>query len=330
MSTRSRVRSFGLPVAIVAAVVLAGSALAQITPVRVLGGKPQQSLGFANGTWVAWTSRPNSTKAQTLSTAFARPVADGSKITLNAENTQGFTGGFDPGTNTVIYQQIDLSAEKNASDLYFYDLDTQTRTAVTDVNTKRWEWAPRISSGHILFDVDYRRNHVWHTAIELYDRTAATTTTLGTWRTGRFYPPTGAVGDTYATWTVCSSSCTAYIYDIATATTSEIPTKNDRPEYAPVVDEANARVYYVRSGKMSCGHHAVILRLPVTDLSQTPTKIAAMPDGVDIDDAMSLAPDSSTGGSDLLFSRVVCRNSNEDVYELTDVGAVPDGSGTAS
>jgi hypothetical protein len=331
MSAHPRVRAFGVSVlGIVATLLLAGSALAQITPVLVIGGKAQQSLGFANQTWVAWTSRANSTQHQTLSKAFARRLAGGSSIRLNPKNTQGFTGGFDPGTNTIIYQQIDLSARTNPSDLYFYDLDTQTRAPVTEVNTKRWEWGPRISSGYILYNLDYRTNRVWHTAIELYDRSAGTTTRLASWPTGKFNPPTGRVGETYATWTLCSSSCSAYVFDIATMTTSEIPTRDLRPQYAPVVDETNARVYYVRSAKMSCGHKVVMLRLPVADLSQTPTKIVAMPEGIDIDSTMSLATDPSTGGTDLLFSRIICRNSNEDVYEMVNVGSVPDGSITSS
>ena len=327
MSRHPRLRASSVPVvAAVATLLLTGSALAQITPTLVIGGKAQQSLGFANQTWVAWTSRANSTKHQTLSNAFARPLAGGSRIRLNAQNTQGFTGGFDPGTDTVIYQQIDLSARTNPSDLYFYDLDTQTRTSITEVNTRRWEWGPRISSSYILYNLDYRKNQVWRTAIELYDRSAGTRTRLTSWRTGKFNPPTGAVGETYATWTLCSSSCSAYVYDIATATTSEIPTRKDRPQYAPVVDETNASVSYVRSATMSCGRKVVILRVPVLDPSQTPTRILAMPDGIDIDATMSLAPDPSTGGSDLLFSRVVCRNLNEDVYELADVGSLSDGS----
>jgi hypothetical protein len=317
------VRSSVLPLAIVVTVLLAGSAMAAITPVRLIGGKAQQSGGYANATWVAWTARANSADVQSVSNAFARPIAGGTAIQLNAANTQGFTGGFDPGTDTVIYQQIDMSARTNASDLYFYDLDTQVRTPVPGVNTKRWEWGPRISAGYILFDVDYRENRKWHTAVELYDRSAGTTIKLGTWGISRYYAPTGAVGERYATWTLCSSTCSAYVYDIATATTAVIPATNGRPQYAPVVDETNGRVYFVRSGTGGCGRHVVMLRLPVADLSATPTRIVAMPEGVDIDDSMSLAPGAASG-VDLLFSRIACRSSNIDVYELPDVGSVPD------
>ncbi len=317
------VRSSALPLAIAVTVLLAGSAMAAITPVRVIGGKAQQSGGYANSTWVAWTSRANSTRAQSVSNAFAMPIAGGTAIQLNAANTQGFTGGFDPGTNTVIYQQVELSARTNASDLYFYDLDTQTRTPVPGVNTKRWEWGPRISAGYILFDVDYRKNRRWRTAVELYDRSATTTVRLASWSVRRYYVPTGAVGERYATWTLCSLTCSAYVYDIVTATTTVIPTRNGRPQYAPVVDETNDRVYFVRSGTGGCGRHVVMLRLPVADLSATPTRIVAMPDGVDVDNPMSLTP-SAENGIDLLFSRIVCRTSNIDVYELPDVGSVPD------
>ncbi|HEX2425069.1 MAG TPA: hypothetical protein VHM47_04210 [Actinomycetota bacterium] len=141
-----RVHSFGLPLAVVVTVVLTGSVLAAVTPVLLIGGRPQQSDGYANSTWVAWTSRANSMNAHSVSNAFARPIAGGTAIQLNAANTQGFTGGLDPGTNTVIFQQVDLSARTNPSGLYFYDLDTQMRTPVPGVNTKRWEWGPRISA----------------------------------------------------------------------------------------------------------------------------------------------------------------------------------------
>ncbi len=262
--------------------------------------------------------------AQSVSNAFAKPIAGGTAIQLNAANTQGFTGGLDPGTNTVIYQQVDLSARTNPSGLYFYDLDTQMRTPVPGVNTKRWEWGPRISAGYILFDVDYRKNGKWRTAVELHDRSTGVTIDLATWAISRYYVPTGAVGERYATWTRCSSTCSVYVYDIATKTTMVIPTKDGRPQYAPVVDETNGRVYFVRSGKGGgCGRHVVVLRLPVVDLSAAPTRIVAMPDGVDIDDSMSLA--SRVGsGIDPLFSRIVCNTANIDVHELPDVGSVPD------
>jgi hypothetical protein len=81
---------------------------------------------------------------------------------------------------------------------------------------------------------------------------------------------------------------------------------------------------FVRSGKGGgCGRQVVVLRLPVADVSAAPTRIVAMPDGVDIDDSMSLA--SRVGsGIDLLFSRIVCDTANIDVYELPDIGSVPD------
>jgi hypothetical protein len=314
----SRARTLSIPLAIAVTVLLAGSAMATIAPTEVIGGRAQQYLGFANTTWVAWTAQPNSTYAQTIPTAFARPLAGGTTVRLNAINTDGFTGGFDPGTNTVIYQQVDLSATTNRSDLYFYDLDTDARTPIVEVNSARWEWGPRISASYILFGLDYRKNGQWRSSVELYDRAAMTTSRLGSWRTSRYAVGTGSVGDTYATWTVCSATCLAYVYDADTATASVIPSPNGRPQYAPVVDETSARVYFVRSATMSCGRRVRILRLPLADLSAAPTEIRALPDGIDVDGM------SSAGGFDLLFSRVVCRTSDEDVYRLPAVDTVPD------
>jgi hypothetical protein len=302
------------------AVMLLGmaTALATVTPHEVIGGNGFQTLPFANSENIVWTS--NSSAHPKHYNAYARPRSGGSAVRINADGTEGFTGGFDPTTNTVIYQQI----ENGSSDLYWYDLDTSTRSVVTGVNSKRWEWSPRVSTSYILFERDYRKSGTWYTSIYLFDRGTSTTLLLGTWAEHKYYVRTGSVGETYATWTVCTSKrCFAHLHTIATQTTQRIPTKNKRLQYAPAVDEANTSVYFVRSGA-ACGATVRILRLPADDLSAAPTKIVALPTGIYAGDTMSLAPNTDGVDQDLLFERATCDPFTSDAYQADAVNTVPD------
>jgi Tol biopolymer transport system component len=306
------------PLALLASLLTATAALATVSPVKVVVDKGWQESPFANGTYVAWTS--NSEKHPKIWNAFARPLSGGSRIRLNAGGTKGFTGGFDPGTDSVIYQQVD----GGRSDIYLYDLDTAIRTKVEGVSSDRWEWSPRISSSFILFNRDYRKNGNSYTSNYLYDRTTGTTRKLGTWPDETTYVPMGSVGAIYASWSVCNrSSCSVHLYDIASGTSTRVPTKNRRPQYAPAVDETNGRIYLVRSG-FECGAGVLILRLPLDDLSATPTKIVDLPDGIDTGYVMSLAPSSNGTDQDLLFERWRCRASTSDIYRAPSVTTVPD------
>lgn len=294
------------------------AALATVTPHKVIGGNGFQTLTFANSANIVWTS--NSSAHPKHYNAYARPRLGGSTVKINTAGTEGFTGGFDPTTNTVIYQQID----NGRSNLYWYDLDTSTRSAVSGVNSKRWEWSPRVSTSYILFERNYRKRGTWYTSVYLFDRGASTTLLVGTWTERRYYVRTGSVGETYATWTVCTSKmCFGYLYTISSQTTQRIPTKNKRSQYAPAVDEANTRVYFVRSGA-ACGATVRILRLPATDLSATPTKIVALPTGIYAGDTISIAPNADGVGLDLLFERVSCNPFTSDAYQADAVNAVPD------
>ena len=115
------------------------------------------------------------------------------------------------------------------------------------------------------------------------------------------------------TWSSCGrKTCRAYLYDAMTDTKTTIPTRNDRPQYAATVDEAHGTVFFVRSG-FGCGVQVIFFSLPVASLDSTPTKIAELPDGVDVDT-------TSLDGPDLLFSRIACSKSSG-IYELGGVAA---------
>jgi hypothetical protein len=295
---------------------LPATAGATVTPEEVIGGRANQLLPFGNAAYVDWSA--NTRRRPDHYNAFAKNLATATRSRLNEAGTIGWSGGFDPGTNTVIYQQI----ESGSSDLFFYDLDTGTRTSVSGVDTRRWEWGPRISTSYILFDRDYRKNGVWYTDIRLFDRTAATTALIATLPiSGTGVVSDGGVGESYAWYTVCRRNCYAYVYNIAAGTVQRIPTVNRHPQYAPAVDETNGTVYWVRSG-FACGAKVNVWRAPLSDMSAT-TKVVDLEDGIDTDWAMSLAPNATSGGLDLLFGRVDCASGDIDVYAARDVSAVP-------
>lgn len=131
----------------------------------------------------------------------------------------------------------------------------------------------------------------------------------------------GAVGERYATYTFCNrNNCIAYIYDWETETTTRIPSVNDKPQYAPVVDEANSSVYFSRARNMTCGPDVGIWRLPI-DLEGEPTLIVDLPDGIDTGWWNSLAVDGVGGQTDLYFQRWSCAARTGDIYVARGVDA---------
>ena len=319
---RRRIRSI-VPIVVAAVslgLLMPSPAGALVPPERVLGEPGVvEFLPFANDTWLAFAqntrTRPNRFNA------YAEPLAGGTRRKLNDTRTEGFSGSFDPGTNTVIYQQM-----RGSSNLMFFDLDTLDRSAVPDVNTRAWEWAPRVSSSYVLFNRDTFQNGRIVTTLWLYNRNTATFQRIERFRDANVYTPTGSVGEEYATYTVCSlRTCRAFVYTIADQTTRRIPDVNDRPIYSPVVDEANGHLYFMRSG-FGCGANAAVWRLPIDDLTATATKIADLGSGFDsYSGVASLAPSASVIGSqDLYYDRVICRNAQSDVFALRDVTSEPD------
>jgi hypothetical protein len=127
---------------------------------------------------------------------------------------------------------------------------------------------------------------------------------------------TGAVGDRYATWTVCSRTCNAFYYDTADSSTHRVANPSGKPQYSPVIDEATGSLYFVRSG-FGCGQNVTIRKMTVGSASSI--ALAALPDGVDTDVRMSLAPNTGSGHTDLLFVRYLCARGQGDIYALRSV-----------
>jgi len=279
----------------------------------IITGSANQVFGSGNGSMMTWSQ--NSPAHQRAYSAYASPVGDTSSPTkLNEGGTHGFSGGFDPGTNTVIYQQT----SGDRSNIFLYDLDTSTRTGLSStVNTKQWEYDARISTAFVLFLREGRTA----SRLLLWDRVADSLTELDSATYGRATLFAGVVGERYATWTRCTSrTCLAMYYDTSTDETKRVPPVNRKVQYAPAIEETTGQVYYVRSG-FGCGQDVRIFRAPLTDLTSK-TLLTALPDGVDTDWTQYLVPSSTTKGQlDLWFGRYRCRADDTDVYALRAVQA---------
>ena len=295
--------------ALVLAAVTAAPAGAVSVPQRILAGPEDQLLASENATYVIWTQ--SSELSPNRYHAYERVRATNQVFRLNPRGTRGYAGGIDPDQDRAIYQQID----GQASDLFTIDLDTRRRIKLpVPINTGRWEWGPRISNSFFLF----ARDAPLKTTIFLYDRAAKTMERLVSLDLTKYYVPPGAVGERYATWSVCGPrTCNAFIRDTDTDQTRKIPAPDGKPRYAPIVDEAEGLVYFVRSGT-TCGSTVRIMRLALADLAAAPVGLLTLPVGVDVGGQMSL--EHVGARVDLWFSRYRCAPQQGDIYRIRDVG----------
>jgi hypothetical protein len=185
-----------------------------------------------------------------------------------------------------------------------------------------WEWAPRISSSYLLFSIDKYVRGAWQTSVVIMDRNTQSMKRIGKWSEAKTAVIPGGVGETYATFSTCGRvNCTAFLYTIAGGQVQRVPTPSGKIAFAGVVDETSGVLYFMRSG-LTCGSNSGLWSLPVTSLSDAPTKLAVLPRGEDADIIMSLAPDPTTlNGIDVLFEHVVCGSSlsSWDIYRFPNV-----------
>jgi hypothetical protein len=289
------------------------SAVVPIEPVVTDPG--EQWLAYANDTYVVYTEHPRENQNQY--SALARPLAGGQVTRLNASGTRGFTGGIDPGTNRVIYQEW---TRERGSRLFFYDLDTDQRTKVPGVDAKGFsEWRPVISSRSIMFTRERFRQGAWYDSIHVYERSTGAIRKLGTWEWGPTIVFPGSVGERFAAYTLCNRrNCWAYLYDWDTKTLRRVPSDDGRPQYAPVIDEGAGTLYVSRSANNRCGVGVGIWRMPL-DLTGADTKIVALPRGIDTDWSSSLTVSGATGEVDLYLERYDCDRETGDIYVARSV-----------
>ena len=289
-------------------VVFPGTPAAADVPQRVIAGPEDQLLPSANAEYLIWAA--NSVAFPNRFHAYGRRRGTNDTFRLNATGTRGYAGGIDPGQNRAVYQQID----GGSSDLYAINLETRARSKLpAPVNSARWEWGPRVSNAFYLFARDAGTT----TTLFLYHRGSRTLEKLVSYDLTTFYVAPGAVGERYATWTVCGpANCRAFVRDTSLDRTRRIPAPDGTARYAPAVSEGEAQVYFVRSGQ-ACGAAVRIMRLPLADLASTPASIATLPPGIDVGFQLSLEvrPDPR----DLWFSRYRCAAEQGDVSRLRGV-----------
>jgi hypothetical protein len=280
-------------------------------PQQIVVGPEDQLLPSANADYLIWSA--NTEAFPDRYHAYGRPRGTNDRFRLNPAGTRGYAGGIDPGQNVAVYQQI----EGQTSDLYRIDLATRERDPLpAAVNSARWEWGPRVSDAFYLF----ARDGAAKTRLFLFDRSAHALEELASYDITSYYASPGAVGERYATWSVCGPvTCRAFVRDTETDETRKIPAPDGTARYAPVVDEADSHVYVVRSGQ-ACGAAVRIVRVPVSDLGATPVTIATLPAGIDVGFTLSLEERSTQ--LDLWFSRYRCGPRQGDVYRLRDVRTV--------
>jgi hypothetical protein len=284
-------------------------------PVQVLGGPDDQRNPSVNATYLVWTRSPE--QHPSVDHAYAKELdGDGSRFRLDPDGTQGVAGGIDPSSDRAIYQQM----TSNTSDLYWFDLVAKERSKILAVSNDKWEREPRVSDAFIFFARDSGAT----TSLFLFDRTTRDLTKIESYDFTTFFVMPGAVGDRYATWTVCGpTNCNAFVHDSNDGSRRKLPAPEGKAQYAPVIDEGGGFVYFARSGP-TCGASVTILRRawPI-DPDGVARKLLELPSGIDVGWAMSLDHDAVAARLDLWFSRYRCAGEQGDIYELRDVETVP-------
>ena len=283
-----------LAVGVVVALPQLASAL--IAPTEVFDPPGSQLGPYRNAAYLLYST--NTRDRPRHWDAFGRPLVSGAPTKMNASGTNGYAGGFDPGTNVVIYQEY----SSQGSDIRLFDLDTKQRLrAPRPLHTGAWEFEPHISTSFMSFFRWQRVNGVWFANLYLLDRSDDSLTKIASVRdrSGQ-YLLNDFLGEHYVTWTICAATCTVRVYDIDVPGVTKLPsTADNKPQYASTVDETGGVLFFVRSG-FGCGLGVNFWSVPTADLSAAPTKVASIPAGEDVANSASL------DAGDLLFGKYSC------------------------
>lgn len=230
----------------------------------------------------------------------------GTVMRTNAKRTTAYVGGFDQGTDRVIFQQT----SGGDSDLFLYDIGDDRRTPIGRLNDELWQWNPSIDSHRGTTWITYGVNRfggptaMWR--LFLFNGTTGERTLLAetTNRCGCLFP--GTVAYPWVTWAV-GDDATAWRYDIRTGErTPLLPT--DRDEYGVAITPEGT-AYVARSGNR-CGVGAALYRVKPNG---APYLLHEMPDGKE---AANLSVDFIGPHDRLYFDQRNCRNGSADVLRL--------------
>ena len=307
-------------VAAVVLLVVSGTASGTQTPTLVLGGSKIDQLQPAASTgYLSWDQNSTAKPRHYDNFAAAFPLGGSSPVRLNRPNTQGWSGGITGDTTESIYQEV----ANGDSNLYMYDLGTDTRTdPAAGINTNKWEWAASISPGYIEFGRQDAFKQTAPSRVLLYDRSAGLTTVLASEPVACYCISPYQVTDRYATWLVCKNLCRVWYYDIAAAKIHELADPLGLDQYDPSVDGATGTLYYVQAHGNWCGTHVKLVRWTIGTPISSAVTVSAIPLGYDIGASTYVSVDQ--GHDDVFFDRVRCSGPHyADIYEVASADTAP-------
>jgi len=303
------------------AAVLVPSAAAAVSSVGLQTNPAIQEYSpAATTTYQAWEQDSISHPSQW--NVFAESRAGGSAWKVNATGTNAYVPSPVAGTaESIIYQQVGRS-----SNLFFYNLATHTRTAApAKVDSSAWEYYGVASTKYIAF----MRLTSTARVLLLYHRGSGRLTQIASSKKScsSCLAPTW-VGQTHLAYDSCSSStnaCNAKVLTIRGATVTVPRAPAPHSNYGAAMDESTGDIYFV-STTSYCGLFVSLDRwnlhggVSIADVSA----LYDLPEGFDIQGAVSLAADQTTStDTDALYSQFDCLAQNYDNYELQSVNTLP-------
>ena len=239
----------GAAIAALAATAPAAWAHLPQTPVKTQRPDPRVRTAVS-ADYFAWqqTTRRHPHTYNVLAQAMVAGTPGGPVTRVNAPSTVAFTGGI-AGTR-LVYQQV---VNGRQSDIHYFNLLSHRHSnPPLGVNSTRWEYDPRITSGWLLFGRDaHQASHIilWN----LSTNTHTVLLTVPFNRHGTAFADTGQVNGDYATFWACTNRthCSVYLYTISTATKVHITPPTGLEEYDSAVSSTGT-LYFARGGS-SCG-----------------------------------------------------------------------------
>ena len=302
-------------VAVLLVVVTAPAASAGLEPDVVKGTSLFEAFG--SGTHIgprrlfAWSNE--SGRRGTGLTGFTESPG-GALTRINRGGTDVYVGGFDAGTDHVVYQLV----ERGESDLYVFDISRDRRTPLRALNDRLWQWNPSIDTHRgktwILYGVNRFgsgnapwRLFLWN--VRTRERTLLEQTTN---RCGCLFP--GTIAFPWVTWAV-GDDATAWRYNIHSGEREPLlPT--DRDEYGVAV--ARDGTAYVAQAGDRCGSEAALYRV---GRDGVPFLLHTLPIGRE---PANLSVDGTGRHDRLYFDRRNCRSGSADILRLRRVERIGD------
>jgi hypothetical protein len=233
-------------------------------------------------------------------------TGSGSTTRMNRQRTSAFVGGFDAGTDRVIFQQV----RNGNSDLFMYDVGSGERTPIRELNDRLWQWSPAIDTHRgttwILYGVNRFGSPGAKWRLYLYNATTGENTLLDETdnRCGCLFP--GTIAYPWVTWAV-GEDAGAWRYDMRTGDRTQL-LATDRDEYSATVTP-DGTAYVAQSGD-KCGTNAALYRV---ELDGSAFLLHSF---VDDREAGNLNVEYGSAHDQLYFERRFCVSGSSDIMRM--------------